>query len=101
MVTFSRDARYGLRAIRVGEASRPGLGEIRRTQRLRALQRSMDMAEESDLETESLSWRGATILPPRSGGNPRFVQDWMRHINHPRKRREAFNMVKPVGDGDE
>ena len=55
MLTLSRDARYGLRAVQVGEASHPGPGSrIRRTQRLRALQRSMDRAEDSDLETESL-----------------------------------------------
>ena len=55
VVTLSRDARYGLRAVRVGEASHPGPGSrLRRTQRLRALQRSMDRADESDLETESL-----------------------------------------------
>ena len=55
VVTVSRDAQCGLRAVRVGEASHPGPGSrIRRTQRLRALQRAMDRAEESDLETESL-----------------------------------------------
>ena len=55
VVTVSRDAWCGLRAVRVGEASHPGPGRrIRRTQRLRALQRAMDRAEESDLETESL-----------------------------------------------
>ena len=45
VVTVSRDARYNLRAVRVGEASHPGPGS-----RIR----SMDRAEESDLETESL-----------------------------------------------
>ena len=54
-MTVSRDAKYGLRAVRVGEASHPGPGSRRRrTQRLRALQRSMDCADESELETESL-----------------------------------------------
>ena len=55
VVTLSRDARYGLRAVRVGEASHPGPGSrLPRTQRLRALRRSMDRADESDLETDSL-----------------------------------------------
>ena len=42
-VTVSREARYGLRAVRVGEASHPGpSSKRRRTQRLRVLQRSWD-----------------------------------------------------------
>ena len=36
---------------------------------------------------EVVSWRGATILHPRSGGNPQFVQDSKRHTDHPKMRR--------------
>ena len=36
---------------------------------------------------EGVSWCGATILLPRSGGNPQFVQDPKRHTDHPEKRR--------------
>ena len=36
---------------------------------------------------EVVSWRGATILPPRYGGNPQLVQDSKRHTDHPKMRR--------------
>ena len=52
----SREARYGLRAIRVGEASHPGpASRRRRTQRLRALQRSMDSDGESDFDDDAMA----------------------------------------------
>ena len=52
----SREARCGLRAIWVGEASHPGpASRRRRTQRLRALQRSMDSNGESDFDDDAMA----------------------------------------------
>ena len=62
----SREARYGLRAIRVGEASHPGpASRRRRTERLRALQRSMDSDGESDFDDDAMA--GPTQVHSESG----------------------------------
>ena len=57
------NSRYGLRSVRVGEASNPGPGsKRRRSLRLRALQRSMDSDSESSSDEQPLMQ--STSVPP-------------------------------------
>ena len=63
-------AKYGLRGVRVGEASHPGPGsKRRRTQWLRALQRSMD----SDGESSEDDARPTQLDSSLSEGDQQFV----------------------------
>ena len=53
--TCRRVSRWGLRGVRIGEASNPGREQATPTQRLRALQRSMDSNSEDDRPLVSTS----------------------------------------------
>ena len=100
-------AQYGLRGVRVGEASHPGPGsKRRRTLWLRALQRSMDSGESSEDDDarktqldRSLSEgdQQFVVRPPSSDVVDALEQDLVdaRPPQFPRRCRSAARCVAP------